>query len=95
MRRGGDPYALLGCATGRANGAAAQSMAALMGSSAKLLSELLPCLVRAAVGSGATSPGANHGFEARPDLYSTAPGFARSTAVPRIASSESASQARK
>jgi 5'-methylthioadenosine phosphorylase len=94
----GIPYALLGCVTGRANGAAPQSMPALMdniGSSAERLGGLLPRLVPAVARTDPDPPGVNHGFEARPDLYSTDPAFARSAAAPRIASSESASQARK
>jgi len=94
----GIPYALLGCMTGPANGAAPQSMPGLMdniGSSAELFGALLPRLVLASARSDVGPPGVNHGFETRPDLYSTNPGSARSTAAPRIASSESASQARK
>jgi 5'-methylthioadenosine phosphorylase len=94
----GIAYALLGCATGRANGVASQSMSALMeniGSSSALFGSLLAPLVLAAAGADAEPPGTNHGFEARPDLYSTDPALARSTATPRIAASESASQARK
>ena len=94
----GIPYALLGCSIGRANGAAPQSMPALMdniGSSAGLFGALVPRLVLAASRADSDPPGVNHGFDARPDLYSADPTFARSTAAPRIASSESASQARK
>jgi 5'-methylthioadenosine phosphorylase len=94
----GIPYALLGCVTGRANGVGAQSMAALMegiGSSARLLEDMHAPLVAAAARSDARPAGVNHGFETRPDLYSTDPSFARSSAASRIPSSESVSQARK
>ena len=73
-------------------------MPALMdniGSSAELLGALFPRLVVAAANSDADSPGVTHGFEARPNLYSKEAAFARPTAAPRIAASESASQARK